>query len=72
MARDRGDYRRLALYSSLIFAMPATLLGGLYLGYLADEYFGTRPWLMIAGLGFGIAGAFIQLFRIVGRDSGAR
>jgi F0F1-type ATP synthase assembly protein I len=69
MSRDRSNYRRLALYSSLIFVMPSTLLGGLYLGYLADGYFGTRPWLMIAGLGLGIAGAFIQLFRIVGRDS---
>jgi ATP synthase protein I len=35
-------------------------LGG---GYAADRWLGTAPWLTLIGLGFGIAAAFVSLFR---------
>ena len=68
MRGDQRDYRRLALYSSLILALPTTLLGAVYLGYLADRHMGTSPWLTLAGFLIGTAGAFWELFRIIGRD----
>lgn len=34
-----------------------------FLGRWLDQWLGTSPWLMIAGLAVGIAGGFIQFFR---------
>lgn len=64
------DYRRLALYTSVIFILPTTLIGGLLVGRWADQRWGTEPWLTLAGLLLGIAAAFLELFRILKRDRG--
>jgi F0F1-type ATP synthase assembly protein I len=64
------DYRRLALYTSVIFILPTTLVGGLLVGRWADQRWGTEPWLTMAGLLLGIAAAFLELFRILKRDRG--
>lgn len=65
MSEKRAAYRRFAIYSSIIFALPTTLIGALYLGYLLDKRFDTSPWLTLAGMVLGIAGAFIQLFQLL-------
>lgn len=65
MAKDPRLFRRLALYSSIVFMLPATILGGLFLGSYADARWGTKPWLTLAGLLLGIVGAFYELFRII-------
>lgn len=62
------EYRRLALYSSIIFVLPTLLIGGLVAGMWADERWGTGPWLTLTGLFLGIIGAFRELFRILSRD----
>lgn len=41
------------------------LLGGL--GYLADGWFGTTPWLLLTGLLLGIVVGFYELARVVWR-----
>lgn len=41
----------------------AVLVGGL-LGWKADEWLGTTPWLMIALLGLGIAAGFWNIYRV--------
>ncbi len=38
---------------------------GLGLGYAADRWLGTKPWLTLVGLGFGIAAGFLNVFRTV-------
>ena len=43
------------------------LLGGL--GYLADGWLGTEPWLLLAGLLLGIVVGFYELARVVWRRS---
>ncbi len=40
----------------------ATVLG-LAGGYWADRWLGTSPWLLLVGLGIGIAAGFTNLFR---------
>lgn len=65
--RDRNPYRLLAVYTSLIFLLPATLLGGYYIGSIADEQFGTGPLFTILGLLLGGIGGFVQLFQILSR-----
>jgi F0F1-type ATP synthase assembly protein I len=61
------SYRRLAIYSSVIFLLPSTLLGGYFLGYFLDGYLGTGQWLSILGLLLGGAGGFLHLFRLLNR-----
>jgi len=62
-----NNYRMLAVYTSVIFLLPSTLLGGFYFGYLLDNYFGTGQWLSITGLLLGGVGGFVHLFRLLNR-----
>jgi ATP synthase protein I len=36
---------------------------GLAMGYYLDKYFGTRPWLMLVFLVFGIIAGYRNMFR---------
>jgi ATP synthase protein I len=44
----------------------ATVIG-LAGGYYLDQWLGTKPWLLLLGLGFGIAAGFVIFFRSVNR-----
>ena len=46
---------------SLLIGAP---LGGLFIGFAIDQFFGTRPWAMLAMLFLGIVSAFVQVLRI--------
>lgn len=63
--KGENPYRRFAIYSSIIVLIPATLLGAFYLGYVLDGQLGTWPWLTLAGLFIGVAGVFLQLFKLI-------
>ena len=39
-------------------------LGGLIIGFAADQLLGTRPWAMLVMLFLGIAAGFVQIWRI--------
>jgi F0F1-type ATP synthase assembly protein I len=73
---DRSDksrtpfIRRASLYLGVAFELPATILGGLLVGYLLDDYFGTSPWLLIAITLFAFAAAFVRLVRWVKHFAG--
>lgn len=47
-----------------LFASVASFCG---LGWLADRWFGTAPWLLAAGLVFGAAVGFYQFIRLTSR-----
>jgi F0F1-type ATP synthase assembly protein I len=49
------------LYLGVAFELPATILGGLAVGYFLDEYFETSPWLLIGLTVIAFAGAFVRL-----------
>jgi F0F1-type ATP synthase assembly protein I len=53
--------RRASLYFGVAFELPGTVLGGLLVGYLLDNYFGTSPWLLITITLLAFAGAFVRL-----------
>lgn len=57
--------RRAGLYLGVAFELPGTILGGLVVGYFADDYFGTSPWLLISCTAVAFIGAFIRLLRWV-------
>lgn len=65
--REPGTWRALGELSAVGFAMVAATVIGLAAGYYADQWLGTKPWLMLLGLGCGIAAGFVSLFRSVKR-----
>lgn len=65
MAGGSGDPRsgqtaQLVSLGTLLFACVAV---GLAVGYFADRWLGTQPWLLLVGLGFGIAAAGVNFYR---------
>ena len=57
--------RRAGLYVGVAFELPGTILGGLLIGYLLDNYLGTSPWFLIAVTAIAFAGAFARLVQWV-------
>jgi F0F1-type ATP synthase assembly protein I len=63
--------RRASLYLGVALELPGTILGGLLVGHLLDNYFGTSPWLLIALTLLAFAGAFLRLvhwFKVFARE----
>ena len=56
------------LFTSGIQMAVATGIMG-YVGYLADEHWGTSPWLMVVGIFFGaVAGMYLFIRTVMGLD----
>ncbi len=53
--------RRVGIYLGIAFELPGTILGGMLVGYLLDDYFATSPWLLITLTVLAFAGALIRL-----------
>jgi F0F1-type ATP synthase assembly protein I len=58
---------RWALLTSLGIMFPVSITLGGAIGYLLDRKLGTLPWLSAVFLGFGIAAAFVNLFRTLNK-----
>jgi F0F1-type ATP synthase assembly protein I len=59
----RQSMKKLGGAWSLGLAMPLSIVLGLAAGLGLDHLFGTRPVCTIVGLLFGIAAAFLTLYR---------
>ena len=57
--------RRAGLYLGVAFELPATIIGGLTVGYFLDEYLRTSPWFLISLTALAFVGAFVRLIRWV-------
>ncbi len=55
-----GQTAQLVSLGTMLFACVAVGLG---IGYFADRWLGTQPWLLLVGLGFGIAAAAVNFAR---------
>jgi ATP synthase protein I len=64
---EPGTWKALGELSSIGLTLVAATVIGLVAGYWADRWLGTSPWLMLIGLGLGIAAGFVNLFRSVKR-----
>ena len=60
-----SSWRSLAPYAQLGTTLFACVVIGMAAGYGADLLLGTRPWLLLAGLGLGIAAAGVNLYRAI-------
>lgn len=56
------------LPASLGFEMAAAVFVGAGLGYLADQYFKSEPWGMVAGIILGAMAGFWNLYKLVVKD----
>ena len=66
-----GERRRQAkAYEGAFEAVGAVIISAL-VGYWADGYFGSSPWLMLVGVVLGFAAMVIRLLRL-GREMEAR
>ena len=67
MARGMAGspWRGLATFAQLGTTLFACVVVGLVAGYFADRWLGTQPWLLLIGLGFGIAAAAWNLYRAI-------
>jgi ATP synthase protein I len=59
--------REAAPYLGIGTAFAASVLLGLGFGYWLDKRFGTQPWLLLLGAGFGLFAGFYQFAKTVGR-----
>jgi ATP synthase protein I len=73
MANDRSHLRyeilrQFAVLGTVGLHLVLATFVGLGIGYLLDRAFGTKPWLTLIFLGFGIAAGFVNLFRVMQRQ----
>lgn len=61
-------FRELASHSSLGLTVAFSIFIGLFIGVYLDKRFGTNPWLMLIGLGFGIAAAFSNIVKAINKS----
>ncbi|PYM67949.1 MAG: magnesium transporter [Candidatus Rokuibacteriota bacterium] len=64
---EKGTWKALGELSSIGLTLVLATVIGLGAGYYADRWLGTKPWLMLLGLGMGIVAGFVNLFRSVNR-----
>jgi len=53
--------------SSLGLMLPSSIAVGLFLGYILDKTFGTRPWMLIVFFLIGAASGIYSLLRGLNR-----
>ena len=64
---EPSSWKALAELSSIGMTLVLATVIGLAIGYFLDRALGTSPWLIMIGLGLGIAAGFVNLFRSVKR-----
>ena len=62
-AKARDTRRMLDAYS-LAWLFPLSIGAGFIIGWGLDKLFHTSPWLTFIFTAFGVAAAFVNLFRI--------
>lgn len=52
-------------------SFTASILSGTLLGYVADKWLGTEPWLVVVGVLLGSYSGFLNVWRYLKRLEGA-
>jgi ATP synthase protein I len=66
--QQKNFWLQVGHYSQLAVIFPAAVVVGWLIGAALDRWLHTK-WLYLAGLIFGIAAGFVELIRIVLRDT---
>ena len=62
--------RKLGTYLELVYSFPVAVLLPAALGWLADRWLGTSPWLVFLGFVLGLVAGFwylMQMLRAAGK-----
>ncbi len=66
--KKRREYRSLLEASAIGWMFPIAIALGYFWGWGMDKWFGTGPWLTAIFTFFGIVAAFVNLFRMAGKN----
>jgi F0F1-type ATP synthase assembly protein I len=58
-------YRIIGLVGSFGFTTAGAMAGGYFLGSYLDKKLNTAPWFMLSFIILGIAGSFIEFFKLI-------
>jgi len=58
-------YRILGIVGSFGFTTAGAIAGGYFIGSYLDKRFNTAPWCMLSFIMLGIAGSFIEFFKLI-------
>ena len=58
-------YRILGIVGSFSFTMAGAVAGGYFLGSYLDKKLNTAPWLMLSLIMLGLAGSFIEFYKLI-------
>ncbi len=61
---EKSFIRLFGEYTALVLDIAAPPLVGGVAGYWLDERFGTRPWILVSGVGLGFIAAVINTIRL--------
>ena len=68
-AKKKSVWAQIGDYASLGVLLPASTVTGYFIGVLLDHWFGTH-FLYLVFLIVGIVAGFVEMVRIVSRNSG--
>ena len=63
----RGGVQQFGSMGHVGMMFPVSIAFGMLIGYWLDGYFGTGPWIMLAGFVFGVATAMRELLRVAAK-----
>jgi len=63
MAMDHKERAKTASYLAVGWEFSLSTAVGIVGGYFLDRWLDTTPWLMLAGIGFGLAAGFRRLLQ---------
>jgi F0F1-type ATP synthase assembly protein I len=66
---NKSVWAQIGQYASLGVALPAATVTGYFIGVLLDYWLGTH-FLYIVFLLLGIVAGFVEMYRVVSRNSG--
>ena len=66
---DRDDAKVVGLAAGLGCAVVASLIGGVVLGIILDQWLDTTPWFTLIGVALGMIAAGYNLYELVQASS---
>ncbi len=63
----KQDWKGVGRYGTVGLELVLSVLVGLFGGQFLDRRLGTEPWLMLIGLGYGVAAGIRGLYRVAAR-----
>ena len=69
--KDKAMWQTLSKASLIGIHLVSCTFVGLLIGYYLDKWLGTRPWLLISFLIFGIGAGFKNMYEEVKKIQGA-